>query len=164
MATSELFPKCSSDFTASATSSALAFSARLACRPFHCVTVRPVSSRNTSPELSEATETGTCITRTLRLPLTCNKRVVYASRSTAVNAESTPPARYCAPVGQSCKNSSLSHPCVSRNCVGRSPRSWSSSTVSSAAAPASSRVLSAPIQKCTFISVEPLLSHVWSTM
>ena len=38
------------------------------------------------------------------------------------------------------------------------------STVSIAAAPASSRVLSAPIQKCTFISVEPLLSHVWSTM
>ena len=74
--------------------SALAFSARLAPAPFHCVKVFPVSRMNASPELSDATDIGTFTTRTFFLPpLTCSSLGSYASRSTWTNAESTPPSR-----------------------------------------------------------------------
>ena len=79
--------------------------------------------------------------------MTCSSRVAYLSRSTLVNADSTPPSRYMSPFAKSCLKSALSAPWTSRCCVAAPPNISSSATLSSAAAPDSSLVVSFPSQK-----------------
>mmetsp|Transcript_58446 Transcript_58446/g.126957 ORF Transcript_58446/g.126957 Transcript_58446/m.126957 type:complete len:200 (+) Transcript_58446:923-1522(+) len=80
-----------------ATSRPFIFSMRFASLPFHRKTLLAVSRMNTSPVLSDDAAQGTSQERTVRLPFTWMRRVVYASRSTARNPESTPPGRYSTP-------------------------------------------------------------------
>ena len=90
-------PPRSLSFMSRTTSRPLARSLLLAFLPFHWKILRPASRMNTSPWLSDLYESSTCITRTLRLPLTWKSFLGKTSFSTCLKPELTPPSRYLRP-------------------------------------------------------------------